>query len=469
MFTAMDDFPDPEVFLPDIFPGYVMTIIVLPVLLLVAGFIACVGLSYCLCCGLNGHHFVYGHTADDEDEDEDEESREPLQKKTGKKKADRPNGYCLAIMMVLIVVLTIFVVARRTMIMRDTFDILRRLFGRTVDDADVLATQAVHLNATCQTFLHQVHTLVRDCSDAVLVGPLVKGFEGKIDNDLDTYRDMLANYSAMAVQTPTELQNLGDAILSHESLLVWLPNVPSVFLAIVCLSIITEVLVTMWVGTSACAKCVDHCLRLATVGFVLTLTVVTLAVILTSTVGTGLSQYCEDPDHNTRNYVSYFSNSSDVDNAANHYMAGQVVNPIHTMGNVAKKYIVNVDDTYRDIKPAIEGFAGICNNRDGVNVTKLAVEVVQVLGRAEQLLSGKNLWPFYVDVVRKTICYETISSLGVTTVFLTIMGLVFFPVVACRAHLFLVRWSKYEKSINSDDVSDDPMEDPELDAEFTDS
>lgn len=339
--------------------------------------------------------------------------------------------------------------------MKDTFRVLGNLFEKTHGDSIVLSTQAADVNATCQKFLHNVHQLVRDCSDAPLVGKIVKGFEGKIDEDLDTYRDMLANYSEMAVQMPSELEAFHEKVLGTEPWVVWLPTLPSFFLSLVCVVIISEVMYTIMCGTSSGAKCIDHCLRGSACAFVVIVILVTASVFASSLLGTSLSQFCSAPDKNTKRFVAHFANSSMVDDAAKHYMVGQISNPIHQMTNVAKKYITLVDDTFEGIKPAVNLVKGICDNRAGVDVKALARMVVVVLGKAEQLLAGKHLWPFYMDIVRTGMCQDTITSFGITAVFLSIMGMIVFPCSAILAHKFLVQWSNYEDAVKSRDDEDE--------------
>ena len=157
---------------------------------------------------------------------------------------------------------------------------------------------------------------------------------------------------------------------------------------------------TTCVGSSSCAGCVDHSLKVAAVAFVLIIIAVASAICAGSGIAIALSHFCMNPDANTLAYAKYYANSFSVDHVSQFYLTGDVVNPVVTMADMGKKYIVGLEGVYQNFKAGIDFTESLCSEpADALNLTILGDEAIEVLTTAKDILQARNIWPLYQIVV----------------------------------------------------------------------
>jgi len=441
IFAPEEKFPAPA-WMEEHHNEYVMTIVALPLVLFCIGLVVAVVTAWCLCCGSTGHHFVHG--------------KKYVKKPTGA--PQKPATGRLVLLAMIIISVVTFATIKRFIDNQDMVRIIEETLQDVHTDSVQVARQAVRINNTVEDFFDEVGTFVHECSSGEhsAVKPLVKKFAGAIETSLLDYRGMVNNYTLTVLPVPEQVNEKQLWVKDHDTMLSFVPNLPLIFLATVCLIILAEAMVTVYVGTSSCARCVDSGLRMSAVVFVLIILIVAATIAVGSTIGITASHFCMEPDDNAITYVRYFANKTNsttlemtIDETTGYYLTGQVLNPIISMSQKARKYIVSIEKVYKLFKPVVDNMEALCTTESGINVTSLATEAYDVLGHAQTLLDGRNVWPFYENAVRKGICTDLTLSLLLMVIFQCIVGLILFPICAVLTHRFLVQWSDYEKWVES--------------------
>jgi len=449
-------FPEPEWF-DENMVEYAWSIAGLGIAVLTFGLLVACCLTYCVCCRTPGFQFGKGMTVMPEDgystDEEDSETMPMTQPATTltqakMKRIKKPSYTCLALLAVLILVATVVGTVRKTIIDQEITNNFEYLLRHILADSDVVSEQAVQVNATVGSFLGDVSHLVDSCGENIAPS-LLQGITDTVSDNLENIQAMVYNYSAQAVEIPPKIKKVHAFIEENDMALVWLPNIPLITLALVCLGILLEAVVTVCCNTSSCARCADASLKGATVCFVLIVLLVTIVVAVLSTAGVGISQFCQDPDYNTRAYAAYYANSSEIAETVQHYVEGQVTSPVKAIISISRKYIQNLEQIFEALQGVVNTFEKLCAAAKSVNVTTLAVTAIEILNNAEMLLDEHNIWPYYEGIVRKGICYDLVNTLGLMCCFQSVIGLILFPICAIMTHRFLVKWAHYEDGLSA--------------------
>jgi len=430
-------FPPPA-WMAEHYQEYVKSIKVLPTILFSIGFIIAIVTGGILCCGCTGHHFVNG-------------------KSGGQKAPTRPSSSCLFLLGVIIIVTVTVATMLRMKNNAELVTLAEKTIAEVDRDASTVARQALRINTTVQSFFVDVGKFVAACTHGK--NSIAKGIMRKvnmtkmIEDMLIEYQVMVSNYTHMTQPIPPQIEAAQDWVKTHDRDLSFAPNIPLVLLGTICLIILGEALITICVGTSSCARCVDCNLRVASVAFVLLIIAVATAIAAGSTISITVSHACMNPDVNTLAYAKYYGNSSTVDDVTKFYLTGDVVNPVVTMADMAKKYIVGLLNVYHNFQAGIDFVEGLCSQPDALNLTKVGEEAIFVLATAKGVLRARNIWPYYEKVVREGVCHDLIRSLTNMVLLQGLVGLILFPVCAIMTHRFLVRWSDWEEFV--EDGGDD--------------
>lgn len=428
------DFPSPEQ-MQTHWKEYVASIMFLPLVLLLIGVTVAAIVACVLCCGCTGHHFIYGRG-----------NRHLTKGST--RVPTKPSSRCLIVLGVLIIVIVTFATVKRYQENRASVRLASATMGLVHSDSTIVATQAQRINATVEHFFEEVGKFVHDCEQgkSSWVKPILEGanISGIIEHDLSHYKEMVNNYSNKAQTIPLHVKKARDFAVGNEETLSFLPNVPLILLGFTCLAILGEAYITVRIGSSSCAQCVETGLRVATIVFVMIILLVAISITVSSTIAITASHFCIHPDKNTMAYSS-LANSTMVGNATRFYVMGDTLNPIFTMSQVARKYLLGLNGVFLRFKPLVNFAQSLCTTSRQLNLTALAVEAIDVLENADRILQAQKLWPYYQLVVRRGVCKDLTRNLSQMVVLQFIIGLILFPTCAIATHSFLVKWSAWEQ------------------------
>jgi len=260
------------------------------------------------------------------------------------------------------------------------------------------------------------------------------------------------------------LREAEEFVVKNQSKSFWLPIAPLLILAAVCMGILLEAAMTVCVGTSSCARCIDHALTFSACGFSIVIFVVAIFVAAIIMAGVTIGTFCLNPEQNIIDITSGLANSSlppaaapYLVNTTLYYLAGDSLNPLLTYSSLAVTLLDDLDQRYAELQTPIRTATRLCSKVADINVTMLTTDVRKVLQSAHYQLSGPQIWPLYDDVVRQGVCNAGTALLGRMALLLTLVGLIVFPLCVIATHTFLVQWAQWEQRVEEDGIegSDD--------------
>jgi len=156
---------------------------------------------------------------------------------------------------------------------------------------------------------------------------------------------------------------------------------------------------------------------------------------------------------------------SDVVGAARFYVEGAGYNPLEKIVNSIRTSVDTLTDV-RNRTSLIQAVAGsVCPQLQKLQAEKYRGRAVRAAKNMEVLLSPKQLWPYYDELVHKILCERVPEQMRFYTLISILTGFCMIPVLAITFHIDLRRMIAYKGDLNFVDEYDEDTE-PESEQEY---
>lgn len=450
--------------------GFAFSVVIIPLLLLCCGCCGSCAMVYKLCIvgpltrGIAEGTLVLEHVEHDE-----EGEPQSVTLRTGEytKTIETPLAcpmLCTSMCIVFLCVAIVGATAYPNLSM-----VLTRV-GNTIndayDDALLIADAGEQINQTAIQLEEFANFINQDCDfvkDYVLNGSTLS---------LSSYMDTVSSLHETMASLP-ELVGVGrNAFRTNEPMLRIAPIFPTVFIAFLAVGIVLEGLCVHCCASSSIGLEVDCTLRVASLCFACGIMLVALVSGIFIAASIVLSSACSDIDETTMNMVNLHSvtmgnQSETIRNITAHFIYGEGYNLLTESLQVSSKYLYDIQDLYADMKSklGVVGFFIGCPITNKLNVELVVQRARKVLTNGLELISAKNIYPYYFNIARRGVCTDLINALGWIVVGQVLIGLVLFPICVILTHRYMVRnsvweWahSKEEHQVDSSDEGQTMLE-----------
>merc|ERR1712178_264609 len=180
------------------------------------------------------------------------------------------------------------------------------------------------------------------------------------------------------------------------------------------LVITVAVLATRGCGGSGMARCNDCCLiRFGSI-------FIALAVLLAVTVAGGetatgvvIGSFCENIDTNVLAWAKHGMGDSPSFHATNYYLTGAGDNPLERPLLDAKSSLTHANETLSSMYTQYGAQIQVaCSGWTATAAFKDVNDISDGIAAGEDLISRRNVYPYYNEVVTKDVCSTVIASIG---------------------------------------------------------
>lgn len=336
-------------------------------------------------------------------------------------------------------------------------------------DLEHLASQGLRLNASCAQMQSGINALPSSCRWS-LVKYAANGFVDLGNKaTASKWKDVVKATDTMMVANRTSGKAL-HALSKFRWYAIHMPLLPTYAMLVGCIAM--GIATVVWglmhvsgrmtdVAELVVLRCGDVCIPLLAV-----VSGILAAIYLAAGLVAG--KFCVDVDANmlalarstnwsAHAHVKEFDVNIVMANSAMYYIYGNTSNPVISMMQAALSATHLMDRAVQDAQHA-ESLAGnMCNGITDLNSAAWLNEIDGFIANMTRAASAAYMWPYYDGFVRVSLCQNTMGALGSLFLVSAVLGLFCFPIFGLLSEYDLEEWvSKYQKM--HPDADDDHME-----------
>jgi len=239
-----------------------------------------------------------------------------------------------------------------------------------------------------------------------------------------------------------------------------IPFVPMLTITLASLSIVSAIL-TSWFTKNPTVASVVECivLRCGSFGIALLIIMAILVAAVWLEVGLVLSEFCTDADTNVLlvvHGIDFTANDNAtafmgvtltqlVHRVADYYVAGIGDNPALTFITDAANKLIEIGLLVERVHIVLDFASTACEGASHLNVSQTVLALESIIDDVDGLLHAQNIWPYYEVMMHHVACGTLPIGMCWLILMNTIVGLVFFPVLAILADIDLRKWSSWKE------------------------
>jgi len=320
-----------------------------------------------------------------------------------------------------------------------------------LDDAAVdlnsANTQATSLYTLGKSILTQLNLLKTQCPAPVYaqIQTQIAPAEKELEDFLPTIQGFGGNVSGLNAQLKT-LQSDFD---ENSPLLALLLATPMLFVSGACAIVVSALMLTRGCGGASFARCNDCCLiRLGGIFISLSVLIAGLVAGGEAALGTAGGSLCTDVDYNILGWAqSVFPGNSTLYQATSYYISDVGANPLSKTLDDASLSLSDANGQFKQLNatygPVIKQQ---CNGWSAEPVLADMTTINGSMAVARSLVSRKNIYPYYKNVMHDDMCSTVIAGLGWLVSCQLVVGLLFLPALSVMSGTFFSRWAAFKEA-----------------------